>query len=419
VSDPADRFSVARLGIGAGSKLAGELAGGALHFLLNYVAQLRLGPSLYGQFTYGSALGSIAGPVTDWGLQLTTAREIARDPATGSRTAGAALALKLLLAVVILLPLWVLGGGRPLSARIPVFAVALALVAASFVEFFGYVCRGLQRVELEALVAFAAKALTSLVGLIVLANGFGLLGLSLAYLMASLVGASGAAAAARRFLRPQLNVDAKAWRQMGLEALPLGAAMVLSMIHVRLPVLLLDRWRDVADVGRFGVAQKLTEPLAILPSAVMAAVFPAVSRRPAGDASVMTLGLASVAGLAAAGTAIGLAGFIAGPWLVDVLYGGLYAGAGAPLRVLALRVPVAYVNYALTHLLVARRRSAWLFRFNAVVLSCHFALGAWLVPPLGPAGAAMAATLGEVVLLMLCVWALTRPAPPGGGSARR
>ncbi len=92
-------------------------------------------------------------------------REIARDERIAPRLSGIGLALKLLLtlgAVVVLVPISL---QRPADTAFATFALGLAVIAASFAEYFGYVFRGLRRVELDA-------ALTLLLRLCVFAFGF-------------------------------------------------------------------------------------------------------------------------------------------------------------------------------------------------------------------------------------------------------
>src|SRR5512143_2504523 len=149
----------------AGSKLSAEVIGRLLQFAFIYAAQRMLGPANYGLVTYGLAVGVVLAPVTDLGMQLIVTREIARDERAAPRLAGIGLALKLILAlcaVGLLLPISL---QRPADASLATFILGLSVIATSFAEYFGYVFRGLRRVELDA-------ALTLLQRLLVFAFGF-------------------------------------------------------------------------------------------------------------------------------------------------------------------------------------------------------------------------------------------------------
>jgi O-antigen/teichoic acid export membrane protein len=231
-----------------------------------------------------------------------------------------------------------------------------------------------------------------------------LAGLAGAYLAAGALTALGGYAWLRaRFLAPRLSLKRAAWVAVLREALPLGGAVVLSIMYTRTAIFALDRLGGVDSVGLYGVAQKLTEPLAIIPAALLAAVFPALSQalaRPGGAAA--RLRRRTLALLSLAGGGIALAGLLGAPWLIAWLYSGQYAGAEPVLQVLALAVLPAFINYALTHFLVAQGRQHLNLIFSAVILVLNTILCLVLIPQYGATGAALAVAISESVLFALC-----------------
>jgi O-antigen/teichoic acid export membrane protein len=403
-----------RLGLSAGSKLAAELSGRALQFGLAYVAQRTLGQAGYGEFTYWVDVSFVVAALSDLGLQLTVTREMARDEGAAPRPAGAGLALKVILAVPAALVLLAVALLRPPAVPAATAALGLAMLFNTFVDYLGYTFRGVQRVEVEAALTLVLRVLVCVLGLAALAGGLGLPGLAGAYAL------GGAAAAALGYVWFGRLVRARApgapalfrpdwayWRALLREALPLGGAIVLSILYTRTAVFLLDALYGVEAVGAYGVARKFVEPLSIVPAALLAAVFPAyagaLARR---GAEAAWLRHRTLALLAAAGTGVALAGWLGGPWLIAALYQGDYADAVPVLQVLALSALPAFINYALTHFLVARGRQKLNLWFNAVILVLNAALCVALVPRLGPPGAAWATLASECTLFGLCWWAL-------------
>jgi O-antigen/teichoic acid export membrane protein len=395
----------------AGSKLSSEIIGRLLQFTLIYAIQRLLGPADYGVITYGLAIGVVLAPVTDLGMQLIITREVARVERIAPRVSGIGLALKLLLtvgAVVVLVPLSL---QRPDSTAFATFALGLAVIAGSFAEYFGYVFRGLRRVELDAV-------LTLLLRLGVFAFGFaalllrpGINGVSLAYLTGNgLAAVLGYIWLRRRFFKPVLRARRSASRALLRQALPLGGAILLSIAYTRTAVFLLDAFSNSTAVGEYGVALRLTEPLALIPSAIMAAVFPALAHTMAqtGYAATRTLRLKTIGLLALAGSLIAVGGVLLGPWLIHLLYGAQYAGSTLALQLLSLAALPIFINYALTHFLVARRQQRLNLIFNAVIFVVNLVLCSWLIPRFGPGGAALSIVLSELTLLTLCSIALSR-----------
>jgi O-antigen/teichoic acid export membrane protein len=191
-------------------------------------------------------------------------------------------------------------------------------------------------------------------------------------------------------------------------------------------VFVLDIVRGPAAVGVFGVAQQLTEPLALLPASVMAAVFPVISRdRDAGGRHHRLL-MDTLRMLAGVGGLIAATGVALGPVLIRLLYPGDYSEATGALRLLAFAVFPVYINYVLTHVLIADDRQRLNFVFNAIVFVLNGFLCFILAAGLGATGAAAAVLASEVVLLGLCGIAVSRPAaadepsrdPKSGTTAR-
>ncbi len=400
-----------RLRFQAGSKLTSEIIGRLFQFAFIYAVQRSLGPSDYGVITYGLAVGVVLAPVTDLGMELIVTREVAHAERIAPQLAGTGLTLKLLLtvcAVGLLLPI---SGSRPAGTIFATFLLGLAVIGSSFAEYFGYVFRGLRRVELDA-------ALTLLLRLCVFAFGFAALlarpsvnGVAIAYLIGNgLAALLGYVWLRQRFFKPALRAKRSANTALLRQALPLGGAILLSLVYTRTAVFLLDALSSSTAVGEYGVAQRLTEPLALIPSAIMAAVFPALAHALSQNdySATRPLRAKTIGLLALCGLSIAVGGWLLGPWLIHFLYGNQYAGSTLALQILALAALPIFVNYALTHFLVARRQQRLNLIFNVVIFVVNLILCVWLIPRFGPSGAALATLVSELTLLTLCTVALSR-----------
>ncbi len=401
----------------AAVRLAADLIGRGLSFGLAYMAQRLLGPADYGELTVALATGFVLTTLTDLGLQIIVTREIAAQSThtDSERIANAGLTLKLLFSLPAALVLIVISAGRPPAVQFGALIVGVSLLLNSFVEYFGYALRGWQRADLEALWLLAMRLLTAAGGGLALFAGTGWAGLTAAYVgSATLTLIASIAWLSRqrdRYFVPRLTFDGLLQRRLLREALPLGGAIVVSIAYTRTAIFMLDAFTSAASVGVYGVAQKLTEPLAIVPAALMAAVFPVLSREITqhGYAATRSLRVRTLGVLLAAGGAIAAAGAIGGPWLIERLYGAPYREAAPVLQVLAVTLPVSFLNYGLTHVLIALNRQRLNLLFNVIVFGINFAACSQWIPVQGALGAALATLVSEGVLLTLCVLTLIRP----------
>jgi O-antigen/teichoic acid export membrane protein len=90
------------------------------------------------------------------------------------------------------------------------------------------------------------------------------------------------------------------------------------------------------------------------------------------------------------------------PWL----YGPAYAESVRVFQVLGISLVPAFVNYSLTHYLVARGQQVLMGLFTGAMLALHAGLCWVLIPRLGAVGPALSIILAELLLTALCVGAL-------------
>ena len=407
----AKTFQLKGLRFQAGSKLAAEVIGRLFQFAFIYAAQRSLGPANYGVVTFGLAVGAVLAPVTDLGMELIITREIASAERIAPRLSGTGLLIKLLLTLGAVGLLLSISWARPADTAFATFALGLAIIVGSFAEYIGYIFRGLRRVELDAALTLVLRLCVFVLGCAALLLRPTVAGVAVAYLAGNgLAALLGYRWLRRWFFKPVLSTKRSASVALLRQALPLGGAIFLSIIYTRTSVFMLDALSGSSAVGEYGVALRLTEPLALIPAAIMAAVFPAISHTLAqqGYAATRPLRLKTIGILILCGSLIALGGWLLGPWLIQFLYGSQYIGSTVALQILALATLPIFINYALTHFLVARRQQRLNLIFNAAIFVVNLILCLWLIPSYGPGGAALAVLLSELTLLSLCTIALSR-----------
>jgi O-antigen/teichoic acid export membrane protein len=143
-------------------RAASDLVAKGAFFVLTIAAARRLPQSDFGLFAIGSTLGWMAGLVSDAGMQVHLAREVARrvdragellDRWLPVRMAGAAAALGV---VALALPL----SGSTLQTGLPLFLLVVAYGAAALVEFLNYFFRGLSRTDVESTLTLVQRLTT-------------------------------------------------------------------------------------------------------------------------------------------------------------------------------------------------------------------------------------------------------------------
>lgn len=373
------------------------------------VAARKLGPEVFGRFTFAYSLAVLLGAALDLGMHAVLVRGVARarEATAGQWTAAVTLKLALLLpagAAFTVIPLLT---HRPLDTAIAVWLLGAALALQSFIEVTVSVFTGFERLEYEFGLRLAEKLVLLAVGLTGLALGGGLVAVTGAFAVAALASlAFGVALVHRRFARL-----AWAWDSAGARALArtlglVAVAFLLDFARTRLvPPVVALLVGDVA-AGYFGAAVRVLDVLMILPVALVAGVYPMLARTPPGDPQFRRLVGQVVEVLLMIGLAVAVALPAGAAWLTTWVYGAAYAPAAPLLALLGTAACLAFVNYFLGFVFLALDRPRRLVVTATIGLVASLGLTPGLVRALGATGGALAVVLLEALTLATCLVAL-------------
>jgi O-antigen/teichoic acid export membrane protein len=399
-------------------KLSSEVVARTIQFAFIVVAARRLGPQGFGTYSFAVALGFVLAQCCDLGLQLYVARELASVPGRRSQILGVALWCKLALLVISIVFLGIYIRMRAgMEDRDVLFILALAVILTSQLEFLNYAFRGYQRLEFEAGLILVSRILGP-----GLAMPFLLWGASLRVVAWNLLLANVAAMLlgfhwlTRYFTVPDLRVSAADLKQVLAQVLPLGIAILSSALYTRMGILLLTRLTSLDNAGLFNAALRLIEPLQLIPAIALSAIYPAF----AGEGLVQQrlLSRRTLAGLAILGLPPALGGWLGASAIVAALYGPAFGQSAAALRCLAPALVPMFLNYALTHFIIARGRPWLNASFTLAILIENLLLNLWFIPRHGVAGAALSVLISELTFLCMCAlgyrFAMRMGAGPAG-----
>ena len=419
---------------GAGWKLGSDLLGRLLQYALLWAVARTLAPSDFGDFTFALSIGFMVAQVADFGLQLFVQRELSRlavqsaatppfftSSESAGRLVGGALTIKAALSAIALTAFALLVAFEPVGNKGALLIVGAAMVLSTGLEFIAYCFRALGRLKYEAAANLVARGLNMALGLLVLWLGGAVLGIAVATLASMLVAVLYAYAVLRRYVSPIWRPDWAAWRRAAAQPTAVGIGIVFSIISFRVDNLLIPPLLGTGQLAVYNIGYKLFEPALIIPGVVLAATFPLLAQ--AGSASALNRGKFRVLmgqtmlALFGLGTVAALAlWLLAGP-LIALLYGGIYAGSVPVLQALAPACVPMFLNYALTHGLIAADRPSLYAVFTLGSLFVNVGGNLLLLPALGVTGAAVATVLTEVVLFMLCAAGMMRLLATSGRSA--
>ena len=377
-------------------------AGTAALLLVLYVAAGRtLGEVEFGKFSFALLLGGVFETLMDFGLHQVTIRAVARDQSQARSLLHHALAIKLLWAVAtlaalvatatLLRPQW--------DVRIACYLIGGSLIFRSYMLTIRGVLQGLERFGWDSVIVLADRALLLACGLVALWGGYGLRGLTIAFVIAR--GVAFVLAAAITHVRLGglgLRYDPAVWRDLHTAALPLGFFLVVLNLYQYVDGVMLGYLRTDAETGLYAAAFKIYEGFTYGPLAISSVITPRLSSLFTRDRlGHRQLSLAGIAGSTAMGVAVAIVAFAIATPLLVFLYGPDFADATAPFRILCVGLPIVFAIWILHAIAISVDRERLLLRTGLIGLAVNVGVNLYAIPHYGARGAAVATVVGEIV----------------------
>ena len=380
--------------------------------LVTFASARVLGQTTFGRFAYVSTVTALLALGSDLGLGVWTTRALARSRGDGDRVVRVGLALRsfasLPYAVAIAGVAWMFFRGEERAAAV---LLGVAALANAFVDHFGAILRGYELFRDEARLNASRAIFIGAAGVVALVLGHSLAALCAGFAVAGLGSFIHGLTILLRLhpLRAQsLRTNAPSDRALARvalgQSLPIWFAGLVSLLYFKVDTFFLRFFSGNAELGAYAAAFKFFEGAMIVPAVLLAVAFPRLARAHTGDRLAQRrLERQLVLLLLALGLLAGAMCLSGAAPLVRVGCGAEFGRAVASLRVLALGLPLLYVNFGMTHFLVARDLGRVTLWFALMMLALNVALDLALIPRGSGPGAAWATVLSEAALTACCI----------------
>jgi O-antigen/teichoic acid export membrane protein len=373
----------------------------ALQYALFFWVARYLGAEAYGAYSFALTAAVLTGPLGDLGISVSLVRTVSQRPAALPEALAAAIAWRVLLLLPVgIVAYWACASLGRIEESLPLL---LPLCLATFCDGIGTLCssayQAQERMGASAAIQIGRNLVRGGALLVTLACGGGAVALAWAFFAASLLAALPGLVALLRRTRLVLR-----WKVLGptlCQALPFGIAIIATILHGQLDVILLGRLGDAAEVGRYHASARFVVLAQMIPQVVAVATAPAAYRvgleggLPA-SARVYRLKATALALLGLLGTLLLVAH---GEGLVHGVLGAEYRGSEVLVLALAPVIFVKFLSSSLVDTLGAIGRQGRLGAGCCLAVLLNVALNlAWL-PGHGALGAVYATLASEAFLL--------------------
>ncbi len=203
--------------------------------------------------------------------------------------------------------------------------------------------------------------------------------------------------------------DRKMWRSLLANSVPFAVAASVGAIYFRVVILVVELLSTKTQVGLFGASFRVIEVLVIIPALVVSSAFPIFARSATSDAHRFGYALQRMFDACLIlGVTISLMLVVGAPVLIRILAGPQYADAVPVLRIHGLALMFSCSAAVLGYALLAVRDFKGLMIANITALAVNLGTACALVPADGARGGALATLAGEVSLVAVAAYVLTR-----------
>jgi O-antigen/teichoic acid export membrane protein len=281
-----------------------------------------------------------------------------------------------------------------------------------------------ERMSVPALVGIGTAVLNVALGLLFVLTGWGVVGLALAALLATVATAVVFWAIMRRnypdvaAARPEQGLSRPAAVSLLSDGWPLMLNALLVGLFFRVDQFIIKPIAGGLAVEQYNAAYSYLNFLLIITPAVTLALFPRMARHAVSDRPRLAYEyeLALRVMLILSVPLVALTFWFA-PLLVSIVTGGkegYLPESAVALRILIFFLPLSFVNGVTQYVLIALDRQRLITGVFAATVAFNLAVNLVLVPVMGIYGAALTTVLSEVVLLvpfLLFVGRETGPVP--------
>jgi polysaccharide transporter, PST family len=361
-----------------------------------------LGPNDFGILSYVVAFVALVQPLGTLGLNHVITRDIVEAPGDSGEVLGTAALLRffgsLIATLLAVLAIRIL---RPEDDSLLIFVAVLSLAQ---------LFRALEVIDFWFQAYVRAKYAVYARSFALVTSGglkfaFVALQAPLAAFVAAVALESILAALALGWIyrrhRPQDVRWRKSWRRaqtLLTHAWPLILSSMGVVVYLKIDQVMLGQMLSDEAVGIYAVAVRLSEVWYVLPTAVTASVFPALINLRARDEGRYQNRLQTgydVLALAAYGVAVPVTIFAS--WIINVLYGEAYAGAGTVLAMHVWGALFVFMRALFSKWLIAERLLIFSLVTHGSGAAVNVALNIALIPAFGGNGAAFASVVSYAV----------------------
>lgn len=358
-----------------------------------------LGASGWGIFSYALTIEGLFAIIAGMGLGPFLTREVSRNPEQQKEYFSTSFFLQV--GLVIISALFILFCAPyviSVPETIPLLSLVVIILAFDVLrDFLMALARAFEKMELEAII----KLITN-----VCITGLGVLFLFLSaspslLLWAYSIGAGIGLLLSLFVLRSHIASLFSSFRSsllwtIFIQAWPFALIGFLGALMINIDVLMLGWWRSPEEIGFYAAIQRIIQVLYILPSFLVAALFPTFARLAKSlDDTFVSIAQKALRIIYLFGVPLVIGGVILSHNIVVLLFGQEYIPAVVPFQLLLFSILIMYSSHIVSNAIFAHNKQRYFIGLLLIGIVGDIIANILLIPSYGLIGSAIATLIAQ------------------------
>lgn len=390
----------------------GQLVSSLLAFIWTFITARYLGVNEYGILGAALAFSGIFVTLTDVGTMFYAVREISADLSSEQKYMNACVTLRFILGAVYLAVVWLalimIGWESYTLVICLLFAIQNFFNGFKNLLFISFQAH--EQMKYQAWTYLVTSITTFIFILIVIYCDYGLMGVTLSYLLGSIISFIYCLYyLAKNFVVPKFTWNLPLFKILIIGGIPFALNGIFYNVYYSIDLVMLKHFSTDYAVGLYNASYKLIDILAIFHSVYAATVFPVMSKLFKDDTSLLKMSLTkSIKYLSLITIPLSVATILYGKDIILICYGAKFIDAGNVLSILIWTVVFLFINGASVTTLNASHQERYVTIMYFTTAVFNVVLNLILIPNYGIYGATIATLLSDILLTALALYMLNK-----------
>ena len=371
-----------------------------------------LGVSNYGILGFAVSITAILGIIDDMGISTHIVRHIATDNESAPKYIGNAIPLKIIFATVkLILTLNIL-----ILLKIDEYTIFITLLFSIEMIFKSYInslfgaFQAFEKGKYQGIGNILMNVGTLLLILVSIYADLGLLGISIAYILANLLTFIYTYYVLNKHIvKPKFELDWEFCKKITLYSLPFAITGILYTIYYSIDLIMLTKLIGNYANGIYNATYKLISVLTLFYSAYTAVIFPVMSKFFKNDKKLLVISYEkSIKYLMLVMIPIATGTVFYSLDIIQLIYGHQYDAAASVLSILIWTVCLLFISGASNTLLNASHKEVTVTKIYAIAAVFNVVLNIFMIPYFSYNGAAITTVLSDILIVALQTYVIRR-----------